>query len=297
MVKHYFQTPNPDLGAVQKRLVFWFKEREYEVDSGEADGIYLIQARKTGKLRTLAGMNIAFKIRLSPSDEPNEFIFESATGQWMQNLTGAGVTALFTGGLTLLTGAAGAAWAMKVERDIVEYMEHSLQFKKTKTIDDKGGSTSTPPPMPGAAPVPAAVPPPMPKADDAHHCAPRQRAEKKADDDLKKLAAAHTAGILTDEEYAAKKATIDAKTDEYEVQFVVEEKAVKLKEALAAGILDQSEYDAKVAGLATLARDAIQKERTQKAKAGQLAKLKAALDAGILTQEEYEAKLKAIEAD
>lgn len=112
---------------------------------------------------------------------------------------------------------------------------------------------------------------------------------------MNKLAAAHTAGILTDEEYATKKATIDAKTDEYEVQFVVEEKAVKLKDALMAGILDQAEYDAKVADMARLARESIQKERSQKAKAGQLAKLTAALDAGILTQEEYEIKVKAME--
>ncbi len=300
MVKHYFQTPDPDLAVVQKRLVFWFKEREYEVDSGEADGIYLIQSRKTGKLRTLTGMNIAFKIRLFLSDEPNEFVFESATGQWAQNIAGAGITALFTGGITLLTGAAGAGWAMKVERDIVDFMENSLQFRKTRTVDDKGATKSAPPPMPGPPPIPGvvpvatAVPPPIPKAADAGPCTPRQRAERKAAEDLKKLATAHTAGILTDEEYAAKKAAIDAKTDEYEVQFVVEEKAGKLKDALTAGILDQAEYDAKVADLAKLARESIQKERSQKAKAAQLTKLKAAMDAGILTQEEFDTKVKAM---
>lgn len=187
MVKHYFQTPNPDLATVQKRLVFWFKEREYEVNSAEADDDCLIQARKTGKLRALTGTNIAFKIRLYLSDEPNEFVFESSTGQWVQNLTGVGISAMFTGGLTLLTGAAGAAWAVKVERDIVEYMEQSLQFKKTKTIEDKG-TTATPPPTP--PPMPDA-PPPLPEP-----ITPRQKAEQKAQNEMKKLSDALADGIL-----------------------------------------------------------------------------------------------------
>lgn len=277
MVKHYFQTPNPDLASIQKRLAFWFKQHEYEVDSADDDGVYLIQARKTGKLRTLTGTNIAFKIRLYPSDSSNEFVFESATGQWTQNIAGASVTALFTGGITLLTGAAGAAWAMKVERDIVEFMEHSLQFKKTKSVDDKGnvGTTLSPPSPPrSSAPPPLPDAPPPAVATEAIQ-SPRQRAVTRAKDDLKKLEAAHTAGILDDTEFQAKKSALRAKVDEYEVQFVVEEKAVKLKAALADDIIDQAAYDAKYASLAQIATDAIQKERKERAKAEQLSKLKA----------------------
>jgi len=279
--------------------VFWFKEHEYEVDSVESDERWLIQARKTGKLRTLMGTNIAFKISLYSSEEPNEFVFESATGQWMQNITGAGVTALFTGGLTLITGAAGVAWTAKVERDIVEFMEHTLQFKKTKTLDDKGTVTQAAPP-----PVLPMEPPPIPSQFGtaveatvvaATPLSPRDRAIERVREDMKKLDAAKEAGILNDDEYNAKKAAISAKVAEYEVQFVVEEKAVKLRDALTAGILDQAEYDAKVAALETLVRDSINKERNQKVKVDQMAKLKAALDNGILSQDEYDAKVRALE--
>ena len=297
MVQHYFQTPNPDLAAIQKRLVFWFKEHEYEVDSAETDGVCLVQARKTGKLRTLTGTNIAFKIRVYLSEEPDEFVFESSTGQWAQNIAGAGVTALFTGGLTLLTGAAGAAWAVKVERDIVEYMEHTLRFKKTKTIDDKSGATkSAPPPIPTSAappPLPSrAIPSSVVTVDQV--LSPRERAVACGKADLTKLEAAHTGGILTDEEFAAKSTALSARIDEYEVKFVVEERAAKLKSALADGILDQTAYDSKYALLEQVARDAIQKERKQQAGAEQLAKLKIALANGILSQEEYDLKASAL---
>ncbi len=138
---------------------------------------------------------------------------------------------------------------------------------------------------------------PLPRARPVHTqpSTPRQRAERRVEEELKKLAAAHAGGILSLEEYTAKKATVAARTDEYEVQLIVDERAAKLKEALNAGIFDQAEYDTKVANLPKLARESIQKERSQTAKAGQLAKLKAAMDAGILTEEEYEAKVKSME--
>ncbi len=295
MVKHYFQTPNPDLAATTKRLVFWFKQNEYEVDSADDDGVYMIQARKTGKMRTLLGTNIAFKIRLYPSDSPNEFVFESATGQWAQNIAGAGVTALFTGGFTLLTGAAGAAWTMKVERDIVEFMEHSLQFKKTKTVDDKGNAVAAPPPVPNQTqPITAGSRPTVEATPIEVVQSPREKAIAKAKGDLQKLEAAHSAGILNDQELAEKKNALRVKVDEYEVQFVVEEKAVKLRDALEAGIIDQAAFDAKYATLAQIAKQSIQKERQQKAKSEQLAKLKTALDNGILSQEEFDAKVAAL---
>lgn len=46
MGKYYFQTLSPDLEAIAKRLVVWFKQHEYEVDSTEDDQCYFVQARK-----------------------------------------------------------------------------------------------------------------------------------------------------------------------------------------------------------------------------------------------------------
>lgn len=287
-MKHNFQTPNPDLAAIQKKLVLWFKEHEFDVSAAEADGEHLIQARKTGTFRALTGTNQAFKVKLYQSEEPNEFVFENAIGAWTSNLAGVGISALFTGGFTLLTGAAGAAWAKKTEREIVEYIETTLKFRKSKSVDEKGA-------MVGAvAPPVAAAPPPLPPVAPPKPLSAYERAVQKGQAELRKLQDAHEAGILSEDELAAKKKEVQTKAAEWEVQFAVEDRATKLRAAREGGILEQEEYDAKIAALEQAVRLDIQAERKRRQKDAQLVKLKAALEAGVLSQEEYEAKVAAL---
>jgi hypothetical protein len=288
MSKHYFSAENYNLGTIQQRLVFWFKEREYEVNHTEAEGIYLIQAKKTGTLRTLTGTNLAFKIKLYWSDDPNavhEFIFESSTGKWISNLTGAGVTAMFTGGFTILTGLAGAGWALVVEHEITEYMENTLKFKKTKTLNETNEKSSATPSSVNLAitssPAPAA----------STTSSPREKALQKVQQDLAKLEAALKNDILTEAEFNAKKAALELKLDEYVIEFTVEEQSIKLEQAFVQGILDESEYGTKVMALRETVKERILKEREGKKKADQIAKLKIALDNGILSKAEYETKV------
>jgi len=294
-MKHYFQTEKPDLAVIQKRLLFWFKEHEYEVDSAEDDGYYLIQAKKTGKLRTLTGTNIAFQIKLYPSDEPNEFIFESGTGKWTQNIAGAGITAIFTGGITLLTGIAGAAWIKKIERDIIDFMEDTLKFRKLKTVDDKGVVIDAPPTVVQDSPKLASQPSIQPEKQIAVMLTPKQKAENKIKEQAKKLEDAHNGDILSDDEYAQKKAELSLKDAEYEIEFLVEEQVGKLTKALESGILTQEEYDSKVSNLKTSVKEGYKKEKKKRESEEQINKLKAALDSGILTQEEYDTKISALE--
>ncbi|MBY0512522.1 MAG: SHOCT domain-containing protein [Gemmataceae bacterium] len=292
-MKHYFQTPNPDLATIQKKLVMWFKEHEFDVNAAEADGEYLIQARKTGTFRALTGTNQAFKVKLYPSDGPNEFVFENAIGAWTSNLAGVGISAMFTGGFTLLTGAAGVAWAKKTEREIVEYIETTLQFRRTKSVDEKGAVVGQPAPRVAAQVVAAAPPTPVPAAP-AKPLSPYERAVRKGQAELRKMQDAHEAGILSDEELAAKKKEVQAKAAEWEEQFAVEDRAAKLRAARDNGILEQAEYDAKVAALEQVVRQDVQAERERRQKDAQLAKLKGALEAGVLSREEYEAKVAAL---
>jgi len=290
MGKYYFQTPSPNLEAIAKRLVVWFKQHEYEVDSTKDDQCYFVQAKKTGSLRTLTGTNIAFKITLSPSDTADEFICDMATGKWTANIAGAGMTALFTGGATLLTGAMGAAWTFKVERDIVDFMESTLKFKKTRTEGDAPEElpSSSPPRM-------SPPPPPPPKVQTVTRTlSPQQQAQARIATELAQLEEACQAGILTNEELEAKKAETLGKAFDYEVVCVAEERAVKLKDALSAGILSQSEYETKLAQLTDAVRDEVKRKREQERHAEQLAKLKAARDSGVLTEEEYNAKASAL---
>ena len=294
-MKHYFQTPNPDLATIHKKMVLWFKEHEFDVNAAEADGEYLIQAQKKGTFRALTGTNQAFKVKLYPSEGPDEFVFENAIGAWTSNLTGVGISAMFTGGFTLLTGAAGAAWAKKTERDIVEYIESSLRFRKTKSVDEKGAVVGPTPQAVAAPAAPAVAPPsPLPVAAPAKPSSPHERAVQKGQAELRRLQDAHETGVLSDDELAAKKKELQVKAAEWEVQFAVDDRSAKLKAALDGGILEQSEYDAKVAALDQAVRQELQVERKRRQNAAQLAKLKVALEAGVLSQEEYDAKVTAL---
>lgn len=287
MGKYYFQAPSPDLETISKRLVVWFKQHEYEVDSTKDDQCYLVQAKKTGSLRTLTGTNIAFKITLSLSDTPDEFICDMSTGKWTANIAGAGMTALFTGGVTLLTGAMGAAWTYKVERDIVEFMESTLKFKKIRT---EGEPTDTAAVTQTHAPRPSTPPPPPPSAT----LSPAESAKARVTSEIAKLEDAHRSGILTAEELETKKREVSAKASDYEIAILVEQRTVKLKEALSAGILSQAEYDGKVSQLAETIRSDVQQQRQEAQRAEQLAKLTSALEAGILSEDEFEAKAAAL---
>lgn len=294
MGKYYFQTPSPDLDAITKRLVLWFKQNEYDVDSTKDDHSYFIQAKKTGSLRTLTGTNVAFKITLSPSEDPNEFICDMATGKWAANLAGAGMTALFTGGLTLVTGAMGAAWVYKVERDIVEFMETTLKFRKIKTEGEvPGGAPAT-----ASAPASSAAPPPIPATPApppvSVALSPKEQAAARVASETAKIDEALRAGILNEAECNAKKQQVLANAFEYEVAFTVELRSAKLKEAVASGVLSQAECDAKTAQLAESIRAEVHRGQAAAKRADQLAKLQAAKNAGILSEEEYAAKVAAL---
>jgi hypothetical protein len=289
MSKYYFQTPNPDLKTIAKRLVLWFKQSEYDVQYAEDDAVQLIQAKKTGTFRTLTGTNIAFTLKLYPSDTPDEFICETATGQWTANIAGAATTALFTGGLTLVTGALGAAWAVKVERDIVDFMESTLKFRKMRTEGATPPATSA---TAASSPVPIAAP--VPSGAASATLSPRQKAEAKVASEMKALSDAHAGGVLDAVEYAAKTQLLQAKVDEYTVAFTIEERSTKLKEALSHGIISQDEYETKLAALRTAVAEEVRNAEKTAAKDSQIARLKAARDAGVLTPDEFAQKVAAL---
>jgi hypothetical protein len=63
MAKHYFILKyGVDLEQIQREIINWFKNRQYEVEFKKFDRQYFIQAKKTNPLRTLLGANLAFKV-------------------------------------------------------------------------------------------------------------------------------------------------------------------------------------------------------------------------------------------
>ncbi len=288
MAKNYFVSNNEqDLSSIYRKLILWFKEKQYELDNTEAEGNFFIQAKKTGKIRTLFGTNSAFQVKIYWSKDPtvpHEFTLETSTGQWLTNLTGAGVTAMFTGGFTVLTGLAGAGWSLIIENEIIGYVENDLKFKKVKKAEELEAGTS-------ATTSPKLIPPNSSQADSIVNSNARKKALEKVAEDLRKLESALANGILTDTEFNVKKLALENKMDEYEVEFLIEEKIDRFQKAFSEGVLNADEYEDKVKDVEEAVRKQIFQGRYEKIRIEKIAKLKEALDNGILTEEEYQAKI------
>jgi hypothetical protein len=83
------------------------------------------------------------------------------------------------------------------------------------------------------------------------HQTPRQRAKHRVQEAVRKLEAAKASGVLSEEEFNAKKSAEVAKLGEYEAEYEMEKKLKDLQHALSTGVITQAEYDAKVAALRT----------------------------------------------
>ena len=175
-----FTGESAELGQLANEIRMWFSGSGYEVQSAHNEGIHVIQARKTSGVRTLLGTNQAFNVKIE--GKPSCYVVEVGTGKWTENLTGAGITGLFTGGITWLTAAGGAAWVKKVEGDLWDWLE-----KRNVKAQSAPAQAPAPAPSPAAAPAPAA---------GAASSIPEQ---------IKKLAELRDMGVLTPDEFEAKK--------------------------------------------------------------------------------------------
>ncbi len=266
MTKHYFVGIEPDtLSKVYRQVILWFKDKEYEVESTQTGDIYLVQAAKTSWLRTVFGTNLAFKVNIYWSNTPStagEFIIETRVGKWARNITGAGITAMFTGGFTVFTGVAGASWALVLERDLMNHLQNTLGLRR---VSETATQTST--------------------VSETINTQVSSQARSQAISELKQeidqLQEALSKEIISREEFQAKKQKLEEKIDQREMDLLVEEKSDQLQSAFESGILDADEYEAKLQSVETLVREKQSKKQ----------KLKEARDNGILTEEEYQAKL------
>jgi hypothetical protein len=169
-----------ELHLLAEDVKMWFQGNGYEVQAASNDGIHIVQARKTSGVRTFFGTNQAFNVKIE--GKPTCYTVEVGTGKWVENLAGAGISGLFTGGLTWLTGAAGAAWMKKAENDLWNWLDMR---------NVKAQSAPAPAPAPAAAPAAAPTPAPAPIGN-----IPEQ---------IKKLAELRDMGVLTPDEFEAKK--------------------------------------------------------------------------------------------
>lgn len=282
MAKNYFiLNSNQDLEKAYQAIILWFKGQLYQVEGAKQDTCYLIQARKTGTIRTLLGSNLAFKVKiyLSPDtlNGKREFVIETGRGKWIQNIAGASFASIFTAGLTIWTGIAAAGWGFLIENQLINYLETQGGFRRVKPeeedlnnfIDNSSYSASI----------------------NLEKYPEKQKFIQELQAEIDKLEVAFTDEILTEEEFVRKKAILEKQLDDYEVNLLIEEKVKKLQDAFSQGILDQVEYERKVQDLEANVREQFLQQRKLERNKTKIIKLKEALKNGIITQQEFERKI------
>lgn len=287
MAKNYFILHDGvDLDKIEREIINWFKNRQYEVEFKRFDRQYFIQAKKTNPLRTLLGANLAFKISVYQSPRPSndrEIIIETSIGKWVSNIAGAGFASLFMGGIPFFTGIANAGWALILEQELMWHLKTTLVLTPVATSATESASSeapNTPHPSPSETII-----------DVQPLTTAREKAEAAVAEDLNKLQQALNAGIIDRVTFNKKRDKLDEKIDRYEAEFLIEERLEKLQKAFSDGILDTLEYEKKIQEIQDSVETEIIKKRSTKRKNDRRQKLKEALENGILTQAEYSQKL------
>ncbi|MFP4135358.1 MAG: SHOCT domain-containing protein [Halothece sp.] len=280
MTKNYFIANDQEtLSKVYRDVILWFKDKEYEVDNAQTGDVYLVQAAKTGFLRTVFGTNLAFKVNIYWSSNPTterEFVIETRVGKWVRNIAGAGFTAMFTGGFTIFTGFAGASWALVLERDLIRHLQENLNLQRV-SISPQSSSSA----------VSGTKSASQQTVDVNAYSTARSQAIKEIKEEIDQLKEALNKDIISQEEFERKKENLEDKIDEREIELLIEERSNQLQEAFTAGILDADEYEAKLQSIETSVREKLSKKQ----------KLKEARDNGILTEEEYQNKVSQLYQD
>lgn len=287
MAKNYFILRNSrDLENVYNAVILWFKGKQYEVEGKEEKGIYFIQARKTGVLRTITGTNLAFRVKIYRNEDKlitkPEFVVESSRGKWIQNIAGAGFFAIF-GGITIWTGLAGAGWSFLLENELISHLKNDLNLQPIEQNKPINNITINPP-----------FSPPNLSTINLKKDLDQQGIVADLEAEIDKLEQAFSDEILTQEEFIRKKSALEKRIDDYEVNFVIEDKISKLQEAFSQGVLDQFEYEEKLQEIETTLRQEVLKQIRQERNKKKIIKLKEALNNGIITQKEYEQKITAL---
>jgi len=285
MAKNYFiLNSNQDLEKAYQAIILWFKGQLYEVEGVKQDTCYLIQARKTGTIRTLLGTNLAFKIKIYLSHDKlnskKEFVIETGRGKWVQNIAGASFASIFTAGLTIWTGIAAAGWGFWIENQLINYLETQVNFTRIKPeeetiINETNNNNNTN----------------YSYTINLEKDPEKQQIINELQAEIDKLEIAFTDEILTEEEFIRKKSVLEKQLDDYEVNLLIEEKIQKLQDAFSQGILDHIEYEKKVQDLEANVREQYLSQRKLERNKTKIIKLKEALKNGIITQQEFDRKI------
>lgn len=113
-----------DCEKLAEAIEQWFAFDKFETQLQSSDDYYMVQAKKSSKLRSALGGSRAFTVVIKSNSK--ETIIETTTGQWVQNLSAVGIGTLLTGGLSLVGSGMAASWTKKIEVDLWNFLDNEV---------------------------------------------------------------------------------------------------------------------------------------------------------------------------
>lgn len=132
---------NTNLERLATRIETYLQENKFEVglSKDQSSSIYLIQARKTGFLRTASGARRSTDIKIS--GKPDNFEVDIGTGEWGKNLVSS--APLF---IIPMVGIAATITklytAKKFESNLWNFVKDQVSFLKDTALSQVAGKTS-----------------------------------------------------------------------------------------------------------------------------------------------------------
>lgn len=126
MANKTYRDKNRDLDSLFRDIEVWFSTQGYQTQTNKTDGTWLLQAAKTEMWRKAVGASRAFNVMIQ--GQPNDFSVDLSTGEWASNLAAGGVAAVLTGGATLLISGFTAGWSKKIESDLWNFIDQKVMF-------------------------------------------------------------------------------------------------------------------------------------------------------------------------
>ncbi len=133
--ENWYHNRQVDIDALSKDVENWLGRKGYSTQLHRAEDrpMWLIQAQKKGKFRTLVAANRAFSIIFE--GEPNKFNFKTGISEWVTNVPTIGVALLLTAGFISIPICISFGWAIKLQNDIKKYVRERIDFgKKQKDL-------------------------------------------------------------------------------------------------------------------------------------------------------------------
>ncbi len=141
MDNRFYPGVEVDVQGLVAELRRLFDDGDYEVQSMQVAQTAVLQARKAGTLRELAGLSAALTIKITP--EQGGTRIEIGMQKWFDKAAVAAVAVVLSAGLLLALPALGAYWQYKLGEDAWKIVDAHIARKAGGYVPPMPGSCGT----------------------------------------------------------------------------------------------------------------------------------------------------------